>query len=283
MLIDPALVYSSYLGGSGADYAESVAVDHDGNTYIGGGTMSVDFPTKTALCTSSFGDQDCFIMKLSPKGELLFSTYLGGSGADLGYGVKSGDMSAITLCNRPFYLKPFIEPSPRVSALPWEEKLEALARLLLEEPNIRGISGVPPWILLLLKRCEEIGGKPVAELLPNLELIIHGGTSMKPYTKEFTELFGAGAPNFVELLPSSEAFMAFQLFGEEFMRFTPYYGVFFEFVPIEQLDDKGVPSTGSEAVPLEGIETGRRYAVILSTCNRTEIFAVAAPWGKQLS
>jgi hypothetical protein len=60
--------------------------------------------------------------------------------------------------------------------------------------------------------------------------------------------------------------MAFQLFREEFMRFAPYYGVFFEFVPFESLDEKGVPPADAEAVPLENIETGRRYAVILSTC-----------------
>jgi hypothetical protein len=186
--------------------------------------------------------------------------------SDLGNGVKSGDMSAITLCNRPFYLKPFIEPSPAISALPWEEKLDAFARLLLSEQNIRGISGVPPWILLLLKRCAEYGGKPLPELLPNLELIIHGGTSMKPYRKEFDGLFGSPPPHFLELLPSSEAFMAFQVFGEEYMRFTPYYGVFFEFIPVEALDDRGTPPPDAEAVPLEDIEIGRRYAVILSTC-----------------
>jgi hypothetical protein len=141
-----------------------------------------------------------------------------------------------------------------------------MARLLLDGDDIRGISGVPPWILLLLKRCIEYGGKPLPELLPNFELIIHGGTSMKPYRKEFDELFGARSPHFLELLPSSEAFMAFQLFGEEFMRFAPYYGVFFEFVPFESLDEKGVPPADAETVPLENIETGRRYAVILSTC-----------------
>ncbi len=211
----------------------------------------------------------CYLAK-NRTGKLLSGKllYMAGSTAlaDMGDGVQSGDMSAITLRNRPFYLKPFIEPSSEISALPWEEKLETLAQLLLKDPDIRGISGVPPWILLLLKRCAELGGRPLAELLPNMELIIHGGTSMKPYKKEFGNLFGAATPNFIELLPSSEAFMAFQLFGEEYMRFTPYYGVFFEFLPMEQLDDNGIPAAGADAVPLEEIETGRRYAVILSTC-----------------
>jgi hypothetical protein len=199
------------------------------------------------------------------SGKLL---YMAGNTAlsELGNGVHSGDMSAITLCRRPFYLSPFIAPDPRISALPWEEKLDAMARLLLDGRDIRGISGVPPWILLLLKRCAEYGGKPLQELLPDLELIIHGGASMKPYQSEFAGLFGARPPHFLELLPSSEAFMAFQVIGEKFMRFAPYYGVFFEFVPFEALDDKGVPPPDAEAVPLEHIETGRRYAVILSTC-----------------
>lgn len=60
--------------------------------------------------------------------------------------------------------------------------------------------------------------------------------------------------------------MAFQLPGEGLMRFTPYYGVFFEFVPFESLDDRGVAPADAPAVPLEEVETDRRYALILSTC-----------------
>jgi len=199
------------------------------------------------------------------QGKLL---YMAGNTelTDLGFGVKSGDMSAITLRHRPKYLNPFIAPDAATASLPWEEKLERLAELLLSGPGIRGISGVPPWIILLLKRCSEMGGAPLAELLPQLELIIHGGTSMNPYRREFGELFPSRAPHFLELLPSSEAFMAFQLLGEEQMRLAPYYGVFFEFVPCEDLDDRGCPLPGADCVPLEDVETGRRYAVILTTC-----------------
>ena len=183
-----------------------------------------------------------------------------------GAGVVSGDMSAITLLHPPAYLKPFIAPDPSLSALPWEEKVEALARLLLADRGICAISGVPPWILLLLQRCRELGGKALPELLPGLELIIHGGTSMKPYSQEFAALFASKAPHYLELLPSSEGFMAFQLCGEEFMRFTPYYGVFFEFVPFAQLDAQGRPGAQASALPLEEVAVGERYAVILTPC-----------------
>lgn len=186
--------------------------------------------------------------------------------SSLGNGIWSGDMSAITLKHRPFLLDPFVEPSAKISALPWENKLEALAGILVKDKSIRAISGVPPWILLLLKRVQELAGEPLAKVLPELELIIHGGTSLKPYRKEFEGIFENRLPNMLELLPSSEGFMAFQLYGEERMRLMPRYGIFFEFVPFDELDDSGRPFPGAKAVPLEAVDTGTRYAVILSTC-----------------
>ena len=83
LVIDPKLVYSTYLGGSGADDAHAVAVDRDGNAYVGGSTTSLNFPTKAALNAEAMGGgKDVFVTKLSPTGELLFSTYLGGNDND---------------------------------------------------------------------------------------------------------------------------------------------------------------------------------------------------------
>jgi hypothetical protein len=183
-------------------------------------------------------------------------------------GVYSGDMSAITLRFRPWYLSPFVEPSPRISALPWDDKLQAMAELLIADTAIRVISGVPPWILLLLKRCREISGnRPLREVLPHLELIIHGGTSIKPYQAEFETLFPVAPPRYIEVLPSSEAFMGFQCGGDAGMRLTPYYGVFYEFVRFEDLDENGRPDPFAASIPLEQVEIGQRYAVILNTCS----------------
>lgn len=60
--------------------------------------------------------------------------------------------------------------------------------------------------------------------------------------------------------------MGFQVQGEAGMRLTPYYGAFFEFVPISQLDENGAPRGDARAIPLEQVVVGERYAVILSTC-----------------
>jgi hypothetical protein len=216
-------------------------------------------------------DLICCYIKQNPDSEILNSKILYMSGStslnEMQNGVFSGDMSAITLRFRPWYLEPFVEPPLEVSALPWDQKLQAMAELLLNDSEIRVLSGVPPWIILLLKRCSEISGKPVNQALPHLELIIHGGTSIKPYLAEFHQLFNSEIPNLIELLPSSEAFMGFQCAGDQSMRLTPFYGVFFEFVRFEELGENGRPDSFSNAVPLEKVETGQRYAIILSTCS----------------
>ena len=72
---------------------------------------------------------------------------------------------------------------------------------------------------------------------------------------------------FLELLPSSEGFMGFQVQGENDMRFTPWYGVFFEFVPFTHLDGQGGIPADAPSLTITEVRPGERYAVILSTCS----------------
>lgn len=83
-----ALVYSTYLGGSGLDEAYGVAVDAQGNAYLTGSTASNDFNIVNSIQASNFGQQDAFVAKVNINGSaLLFSTYLGGSALDAAYGI----------------------------------------------------------------------------------------------------------------------------------------------------------------------------------------------------
>jgi hypothetical protein len=84
-----SLVYSSYLGGSGDDQGNGIAIDGFGNAYVTGTTASSDFPTAgNAFQTASGGSNDAFLAKVSPTGATLtYSTYLGGSNFDVGFGV----------------------------------------------------------------------------------------------------------------------------------------------------------------------------------------------------
>jgi hypothetical protein len=80
-----ALIYSTYLGGTGEDEAFGMTIDRDGNAYLAGPTLSADFPTTPGAFqeTAPGGDHDGFVTKLNPTGsDLVFSTYLGGTGHD---------------------------------------------------------------------------------------------------------------------------------------------------------------------------------------------------------
>lgn len=77
LVIDPVLVYSTYLGGSGYDASRCLVADSQGNAYVAGATDSLDFPVKNALQEHGGSVFDGFLAKSSPSGELLFSTYLG--------------------------------------------------------------------------------------------------------------------------------------------------------------------------------------------------------------
>lgn len=81
------LLYSTYLGGSDQDAAHGIAVDSQGNAYIIGSTYSTDFPVLDPFQQENAGSKDAFLAKLSPGGDqLLYGTYLGGSGSDGSYG-----------------------------------------------------------------------------------------------------------------------------------------------------------------------------------------------------
>jgi hypothetical protein len=83
LVIDPVLVYSTYLGGDFLDYGNGIAVDSSGDAYVAGVTDSTNFPTANPLQASLAGNQNAFVAKLNPTGSaLVYSTYLGGSSSD---------------------------------------------------------------------------------------------------------------------------------------------------------------------------------------------------------
>lgn len=95
LVIDPVLDYSTYLGGGADDLAWSIAVDSNGDAYVAGQTLSIDFPVTTgaflttcASCAATTPGPDAFVTKFNPTGSsLIYSTYLGGSATDVGFGI----------------------------------------------------------------------------------------------------------------------------------------------------------------------------------------------------
>src|SRR4029079_17486095 len=97
LIIDPVLVYSTYLGGNGFDNGYAIAVDSLGSAYVTGKTATVDFPTTPgAFQTEYEGGDSAFISKLNPEGTaLIYSTYLNGASGN-GIAVDLGGSAYVT-------------------------------------------------------------------------------------------------------------------------------------------------------------------------------------------
>ena len=96
-----ALVYSTFLGGSSIDMAQTIAVDSTGRAYVAGYTASTDFPTVSAVQPTYAGGYDAFLARLNPTGNALeMATYLGGTGSDCAYGIALDASGGIYLAGQ---------------------------------------------------------------------------------------------------------------------------------------------------------------------------------------
>lgn len=98
------VAYATYFGGSGQDFGMDIKVDAAGNAFVTGGTASTDFRTTANAAQTAFGGgpSDAFVLKLSPTGTLLYSTYLGGSGNDSGSGIALDSAGNVTVTGETF-------------------------------------------------------------------------------------------------------------------------------------------------------------------------------------
>ena len=87
LVIDPALVFSTYIGGNGADWIRGIAMDSEGYIYIAGGTSAGNFPTTVGAFQEKYSlNQDIFVAKITPDaGSLVYATYVGGNQMDYAY------------------------------------------------------------------------------------------------------------------------------------------------------------------------------------------------------
>ncbi len=195
--------------------------------------------------------------------------FLGGS-SDLEYnehGVATGDLSGLVTPLIRWPLSAIYSPGPKIALMSdWPAKLEAMAELTVNQ-DIRFISGMPSWGLVLMQRVAELAGAScVREVWPNLEVFVHGGVRYDPFAPRFARAYsgdpGVDIPQRLELYPASEAFVAMQDDAADAnMRLIVDNGVFFEFVPREQIDDPA-----PEAFGCWEVEKGQQYVVVLSTC-----------------
>ncbi len=205
----------------------------------------------------------------TPDSRLLDGPFfmLGGSTdlKGLAPGVLAGDISGIAAHRRPWWSRPFHFPPPELRFITdWEEKIARMAPLSLERP-IRGLSGAPGWLLVLFERLASLrphtAGR-VVDLYPDLELIIHGGVSFAPYKARFDALLEGSKVRTREVYAASEGYVAIADRGPgEGMRLVADNGMFFEFVPVDEIG-----KTNPTRLWVGDVEPGVDYAIALTTC-----------------
>ncbi|MGP1272415.1 MAG: GH3 family domain-containing protein [Phycisphaerales bacterium] len=205
------------------------------------------------------------------SGRILF---LGGSSdvRENEHGIRTGDLSGLVTPLIHWPLTKVYSPGPEIALMDdWPAKIDAMADRALAE-DIRMVSGMPSWAGVLFERMIEMAndrGREVArmrDIWPNLYAFVHGGVKYAPFRGRIAELVeGAGGqdlPLRLELYPASEAFVALQDERDDpGLRLCSDIGNFFEFVPIEEINNEH-PTTHAAWE----VEKGQRYVVVLTTC-----------------
>ena len=175
-------------------------------------------------------------------------------------GIKTGRLSGIVAHYVPAYLQRNRMPSYKTNCIDdWETKVEAIVTETFSQ-NMTLISGIPSWVLMYFERLYNRSGIKVGKLFPNFSLFIYGGVNYEPYRQQFEHLIGRKVDS-IELYPASEGFFAYQdSQTEKGMLLLLNAGIFYEFVEADTFF-----SSSPKRVPLQEVQLGVNYALIIST------------------
>ena len=174
-----------------------------------------------------------------------------------------GDLSAILIENINPLANLIRVPKKHTALLSdFEVKRDRIARETMHQ-NVTNLSGVPSWMLSVLVRVLELSGaKTLDEVWPNLEVFFHGGIAFTPYRHQYEQIIRSPRMHYMETYNASEGFFGIQNDPtDNAMLLMLDYDVFYEFVPLDELNQH----VRTHVVPLEGVEVGRNYAMMIST------------------
>ena len=175
---------------------------------------------------------------------------------------KIGDVSAIMLENMPRFAKSFNTPTFEIALMDdWDTKLE-LMKTICSEESVITFGGVPTWLIVLFKMMIEYKKvDTMTEIWPEAKVFLHGGVGLEPYKEEFQKLFPRDDFLFMEAYNASEGYFGLQdQFEEEGMLLLTDNSVYFEFIPLIELD-----SENPIVLDLREVEVNVDYALVITT------------------
>lgn len=214
------------------------------------------------------GGFDCVAIYLRNNPESRFFSrkglILGGSHSPspLNQRAHYGDLSAVLIQNIPTIVNLVRVPKKRIILMDeWESKIQAIVNSTWNE-DVNSLSGVPSWMLVLIKAVLRKTGKHyLTDVWPNLEVFFHGGISFEPYREQYKALIPSDKMHYMETYNASEGFFGIQDDpNDSSMLMMPDYGIFYEFIPLNELG-----SDNPTILPLEAVETGKNYAIVITT------------------
>ncbi|MEO1262748.1 MAG: GH3 auxin-responsive promoter family protein [Bacteroidota bacterium] len=178
-----------------------------------------------------------------------------------------GDVSAVMISHMPWIAKPFFTPDFATALMPdFEEKINRMVENCSREDVVM-IGGVPTWTVVLFRKIlEHTGKKNMLEVWPNFQVYIHGGVSFMPYREQFQKFFpdvnaSGKKVSYQEIYNASEGYFGIQSdLEEDDMLLLLDNGIYYEFLPMEEWHKEN-----PKAIPLEAVEIGKNYAIVIST------------------
>jgi len=175
-------------------------------------------------------------------------------------GIPTGRLSGIVNHLVPGWIRQSQMPSHTVNCIEdWEEKVDRIVEETIHS-DMRLISGIPPWVQMYYEKLLDASGKSsITDLFPNFSVFVHGGVNYAPYAAKLESLVGKSIDT-LETYPASEGFIAYQdRWPFEGLRLNVNSGIFFEFVPLDQMG-----SANPDRLTLEQVEIDRDYALIIN-------------------
>ncbi len=175
-------------------------------------------------------------------------------------GVPTGRLSGIVNHHIPSYLRSNQLPTFTTNCIDdWEEKLGKIVEETIHE-DMTLISGIPPWIQMYFDELQNTTGKKIKDIFPDFSVLVHGGVNFEPYKARLFESIGKEIDT-IETFPASEGFFAFQFDkDDEGLLLNTNSGIFFEFVPAEEISNES-----PTRLTLEDVELNKNYALIINS------------------
>jgi hypothetical protein len=175
-------------------------------------------------------------------------------------GIPTGRLSGIVNHHVPRYLRSNQLPSFETNCIEdWEEKLASIVDETVNE-DMTLISGIPPWIQMYFDELEKKTGKKIKDIFKRFSLLVQGGVNFEPYKAKLFESIGKKIDT-IELYPASEGFFAFQdSQTDEGLLLNTDSGIFYEFVPVEEISKKN-----PTRLTLKDVELNKNYVLIVSS------------------